>query len=254
MRAVIAGLLIFISAYCGAQFNNLRDNHFFKRFNTKDGLSQASVNCILHDSKGFMWFGTDDGLNRFDGNQFKIFRNNPDDSTSIFGNAVRSIIEDEHGNIWVGTEEGLNLFDRHLEKFRVFKLSNKIYYDCPDLKIDIEKKRLWVAAAQEGVAFLDLETKTLRPLTVDKFQHFNVSRVEKIKNTLYVGTVENGLFSINLTTNNIEEIRLPFVKADKQYAIRVLKSQANILWVGTEGGGLTQLNTETGDAATYSTL
>jgi signal transduction histidine kinase/streptogramin lyase len=254
MRAVIAGLFILISAYCGAQFNNFTGNHFFKRFNTKDGLSQASVNCILHDSKGFMWFGTEDGLNRFDGNQFKIFRNNPDDSTSIFGNTIRSIDEDEYGNIWIGTDEGLNLFDRHLEKFRVFKLGKKIHYNCPGLTIDVEKEGLWVAAGHDGVGFLDFQTKTLQPLQIDKFRNFNVGRVEKIRNTLYVGTLENGLFSINLTTNKIEEIKLPFINVDKQYAIRALKAQADILWVGTEGGGLIQFNTQTREAITYSTL
>src|SRR5688572_11588170 len=120
MRAVIAGLLIFISAYCGAQFNNLRDNHFFKRFNTKDGLSQASVNCILHDSKGFMWFGTEDGLNRYDGSKFRIFRNVPGDSSSLIGNNIQSLLEDHDGNIWIGTSEGLSRFDRHREKFTMY--------------------------------------------------------------------------------------------------------------------------------------
>src|SRR5688572_29404974 len=164
MRAVIAGLFVFINGYCWAQFNSFSDNHFFKRFNTHDGLSQSSVNCILHDSKGFMWFGTDDGLNRFDGNQFKIFRNRPGDSTSISDNAIQSLREDEYGNIWIGTTEGLNLFDRHLEKFHTFQLNGKNNFPCPDLKVDVEKKILWLAVGLDGVAFVDLQTKKLHQL------------------------------------------------------------------------------------------
>lgn len=252
MRALLVAIWMFISGYCSAQFTNFSDNDFFKRFNTKDGLSQASVNCILRDSKGFMWFGTDDGLNRFDGNQFKIFRNLPDDSTSIFDNTILSLREDEYGNIWIGTTEGLNLFDRHLEKFQVFRLKGKNYLSCPDLKMDADKKMLWLAAGPDGVAFVDIQTKKLHQLQFNELRNLNVIRIEKIKNKLYVGTLENGLFSLDITTKKAEKIKLPFTNGNKQYTIRALMGDGNTLWVGTEGGGLIQFNTETRETRTYT--
>jgi signal transduction histidine kinase/streptogramin lyase len=252
VRVLIAGICMFSSGYSWAQFGSFSDNHFFKRFNTKDGLSQASVNCILRDSKGFMWFGTDDGLNRFDGNQFKIFRNLPDDSASIVDNTVRSLREDEYGNIWIGTTEGLNLFDRHREKFQAFRLNGKKYFSCPDLKIDEEKKVLWVAAGLDGVASVDIQTKKLYRLPIEELSGLNVSSIEKIKNKLYLGTLENGLFSLDLITNKIEQVRLTSINGNKQYAIRTLMADGSTLWIGTEGDGLIQLNTETGETLTYS--
>jgi signal transduction histidine kinase/sugar lactone lactonase YvrE len=199
-----------------------------------------------------MWFGTDDGLNRFDGNQFKIFRNVPEDSTSLVDNTIQSLQEDEYGNIWIGTTEGLNLFDRHLEKFRTLKLNGKRNFTSSDVKIDVERKVLWFAAGPEGLAFVDLQTKKLYQVEVEGLKNLSVGRLERVNNKMYVGTLENGLFCVDLTTKKTEEIRLPFPDENKKYAIRALMAIGNILWVGTEGGGLMQINTQTGESFTYS--
>ncbi|HMR85377.1 MAG TPA: two-component regulator propeller domain-containing protein, partial [Niabella sp.] len=96
-------------------------HYYFKHFQVEDGLSNNTAICTLQDSKGFMWFGTKDGLNRFDGYTFKIYRNNPADSTSIGNNSIWRLYEDEKGILWVGTERGLYSFDQALEKFSPVK-------------------------------------------------------------------------------------------------------------------------------------
>ncbi|MBN1819881.1 MAG: hypothetical protein JW833_04160, partial [Prolixibacteraceae bacterium] len=93
----------------------------FNRIGREAGLSQNSVNCMLRDRDGLMWFGTQDGLNMFDGNKFRIFQNIPGDSASVSNNYIVSICEDEEGFIWIGTMTGgLNRFDKKTEKFRVY--------------------------------------------------------------------------------------------------------------------------------------
>ena len=92
----------------------------FERIDVNDGLSQNLVYSIFQDRVGFMWFGTKDGLNKYDGKKFTIYRNNPFDSTTISDNSVLSIYESKNGNIWVGTENGLNRFNTSTEKFQRF--------------------------------------------------------------------------------------------------------------------------------------
>jgi ligand-binding sensor domain-containing protein len=90
----------------------------FDHLTSKDGLSQNVVTAILKDSEGFMWFGTENGLNRYDGYDFTVYHYQPNDTSSISENRIKCIFEDSRGNLWIGTYSiGLNLFDREKEAF-----------------------------------------------------------------------------------------------------------------------------------------
>ena len=93
----------------------------FDHLSVEDGLSQSKVSCTFQDHQGYMWFGTQDGLNRFDGFEFKTFYYEPADSTSLSNNFIWKIFEDSQKNLWIGTfGGGLCLFDRELETFKTF--------------------------------------------------------------------------------------------------------------------------------------
>jgi ligand-binding sensor domain-containing protein len=92
-----------------------------------DGLSQSSVTCIFQDRKGFMWFGTQDGLNRYDGYNIKIFKNNPNDTTSLTNNFIFSIIEDQSGILYIETQGGA--FHRYNPRSETFHIINKDQID-----------------------------------------------------------------------------------------------------------------------------
>ena len=116
----------------------------FDRLGRNEGLSQSSVNCMLRDRDGFIWFGTQDGLNLYDGKKFRVFQNQPGDSNSLSNNYILSLCEDEEGLIWAGTMTGgLNRFDKHTERFRVFLHSDSVN--------SISENTVWtVLSDQEG--------------------------------------------------------------------------------------------------------
>ncbi len=96
----------------------MAQSYYFTHYQVENGLSNNAVICSLQDHQGFLWFGTKDGLNRFDGYSFKVFRNDPDDPQSIGSNFIYSLFEDRKGILWVGCDRGLFTYDANTETFR----------------------------------------------------------------------------------------------------------------------------------------
>ena len=97
----------------------------FNHLTVENGLSQSSVTCIFQDKNGFMWFGTQDGLNRYDGYNFKVFKNDPADSNSISDNFIFSIYEDKEGTLYFETQTGkLNKYFPETESFKIVDKSS----------------------------------------------------------------------------------------------------------------------------------
>src|SRR5687767_3389391 len=107
--------LLFILVIQGSMLRG--QSFYFTHYQVENGLSNNAVICSMQDSKGFMWFGTKDGLNRFDGYSFRVFRNNADDPKSIGSNFIYSLHEDQTGRIWVGCDRGLFIYDATTEGF-----------------------------------------------------------------------------------------------------------------------------------------
>ncbi|MFQ6609813.1 MAG: two-component regulator propeller domain-containing protein [Fidelibacterota bacterium] len=132
LRVKILLVSVFLSAVF-SQTPSLTFNHL----TVDNGLSQNSVNCILEDRNGFIWFGTKDGLNRYDGYDFKIYKHISSDKTSISDNFIMSLFEDESGNLWVGTENGgLNRYDPYTETFHH-------YFNDPDDPASLGSNEVW---------------------------------------------------------------------------------------------------------------
>ncbi|WP_282122150.1 hybrid sensor histidine kinase/response regulator transcription factor [Algibacter mikhailovii] len=146
----------------------------FERLTTANGLSQSDVNAIYQDDDGFMWFGTHDGLNRYDGYNFTVFKPNADDKNSISSNLIWKIIGDENGNLWIGTTGGgLNYFDKKTETFKTFKKNKSNKYSLQSNYITLlykdSKRRLWIGS-NRGLDMIDLK-KSIDSLEVE---HFNI--------------------------------------------------------------------------------
>src|SRR5687768_3951212 len=109
-----------------------------------DGLSQSTVFAITQDAQGFMWFGTRDGLNRFDGRRVKVFRNDPADPSTISDNTIYCLMTDSKGRVWIGTRHGLNLYDEKNDNFiRDFSF-NRAEISSATCLFEDRSKNIWI--------------------------------------------------------------------------------------------------------------
>lgn len=127
----------------------LTKNINFEHISIDQGLSHSTVFSIIQDHKGFIWFGTLDGLNKYDGYSFKFYKSNPFDKKTLSNNIVFKVFEDQDNNLWIGTlGGGLNKFDRKEEKFIQFRYSatdtNSISNDNVRSIYQDSKKRIWI--------------------------------------------------------------------------------------------------------------
>ncbi|WP_224997875.1 two-component regulator propeller domain-containing protein [Cesiribacter sp. SM1] len=116
----LVAVLLFIGEALSAQ------SYYFRNYQVESGLSHNSGICTMQDKQGFLWFGTKDGLNRFDGHTFKVFRNNTNDTSSIGSNFIQALYE-SGGKLWVGTDKGLYQYDEKTEKFSLLKITTNSY-------------------------------------------------------------------------------------------------------------------------------
>ncbi len=219
----------------------------YERLSTASGLSQSSIYKIIQDKKGFLWFATADGLNRYDGHNFKIYRNDPSDPSTLSGSDVFSIVEDDEGNIWVGTRSsGLNHLDLQTGKITRFMrgpngqdISN---LNIPSL-INLGNHRVGVAALGFGLLVYHTQSKKLlaaeselkNPLVkevVRTFKHSNGS--------IWLGTRTGQLISV-LGKHSF----MPFSIGQNQVKSRIraiYEAKDGHILVGTDGAGLFQFN------------
>ena len=143
--------------------------HKFRHYGMESGMSSNTVFKILQDRDGLMWFGTIDGLTRFDGATLKTWRNNPSDPLSLGNNSIYALEEDSDGTLYIGTENGLYAFDKDEERFRKILTQESLPDADKDRfgnilvrSLDIDKKeRLWIATLGQGLFRYDIKTGKL---------------------------------------------------------------------------------------------
>ncbi|HMH23065.1 MAG TPA: two-component regulator propeller domain-containing protein [Puia sp.] len=157
---ILRSLLLILLLGAGHVVFSQRQAMNFSHLGKEQGLSQNNVNCILQDSRGFMWFGTRDGLNRYDGYDFKVYKNITDDPSSIGNNNITSMVEGSSGELWIGTSGGgLNRLDRQKDLFTHYNEDKKSKKGLTDhfincLMLDCHGN-LWIGTNEGGLDILN---------------------------------------------------------------------------------------------------
>jgi ligand-binding sensor domain-containing protein/signal transduction histidine kinase len=247
MRIFIFFLLIGCYPFLYAQTPVLHFSHITET----DGLSNPNVHCIYQDSKGFMWFGTEDGLDQYDGYKFRKFVPVENDPSSISTVYIRTILGTNEGNLWIGTTDGLNFYDRKKDIFIQYATSkidsnsisaddvSSIVFDCDS--------NLWLGTTAGGLNYFDRKTK--------KFTHYqNIpgspssiysNRIQNLfldKNqNLWIGTADGVLDLSVKNSSQFQHIHLVGKNNGKENVDQIraiIQDRKGNYWIATSGSGL----------------
>lgn len=227
----------------------------FEHLSLEEGLSQSTVNCIVQDSRGFMWFGTRDGLNKYDGYHFKVYKYDPEDPYSLSHNAVQSLFEDHSGDLWIGTGGGgLNHFDRVTENFIQYRHNPDNPYTLSDDAINViyEDSRgiLWIGTANGGLNRFERKTEQFSTYRYDPDDAYSISDdcittiFEDHLGILWVGTCSGGLNRFDYETGYFSVFKhflSDSYSLSNNEILSIYEDHAGILWVGT-GYGLNRFS------------
>ena len=206
----------------------------FTHLTTNDGLSDNRINSILQDRRGFMWFATEDGLNRYDGNTFVVYKNNPDDPNTLSASLIQNLIEDGHGDLWIGTWGGLDKLDPTTERFTHYRYNpdnpNSISGDAVKSIAQDSRGYLWVGTVDGGLNKFDPATETFTRYRNDSDGQF-VGEINSIiedshRDIWFAGP--RGLFHLSPQTGQIT--RLP-ATIDRLAADYLHEDKAGNLWM-----------------------
>ncbi len=236
------------------------ENRNFKQITIDDGLSQTTITKIFQDSNGYMWFGTKDGLNKYNGHKFDIYKPNDKSQKNLVGNSITDIVEDNKGNIWIGTSTGLSKINintsnitNYLPNKHGCNLSNHIIRD-----VLVSKEGEILVATDDGLNKYDEKTDNFIRIFNDSKEENALSNqviysLEDDEENYWVGT-KNGLNKINKETNEITKYysneENNSLVSNWIYTLYI--DDLGYLWVGTYYGGLNRINLDTFEIESYT--
>lgn len=274
-KIIITYIFILIASSIHAQQSPVR----FQSLTINDGLSLSSVYCIHRDSKGFMWFGTEDGLNKFDGYRFQIYRTDIKNPNSICYKWIEHITEDNNGQLWFGSRNGLSCFNPKNETFTNFTTDSKTKLTNDTITCIMPFNNFVLAGTTNGINIINSTTLginnseypnsgRINDLCVDKEHcwiasnkgmfcfYANGEHIEAVKemqnavNDLYIvnntiyGCTNNKVFEYN-TSDDSFKFHYPFGKSNSNNIIEsILVDNNKRIWLGTNNG-LFLYNTKT---------
>jgi signal transduction histidine kinase/ligand-binding sensor domain-containing protein/DNA-binding response OmpR family regulator len=240
--------LFLLSIY--SVFNPCRGQNqvVFNKNNQTNGLSNDRVSSIVKEKNGFVWIGTENGLNRFDGNKIKIYNKQ---NSGLSSNGIADLLIDRKGRIWIGTfGGGLNLYRPSNDKFVVYKniLNNNTSVPSNELNTLFEdsKGTVWVGT-KNGISSFNEKERTFKTYQFDSKNIYSISHndvrsiYEDRNRNLWIGTFGGGLNKFNPTTGKFDRIKSS-IAISPDYIHSLCGINKNEILIGTSGKGLLTFN------------
>ncbi|SMD04887.1 hybrid sensor histidine kinase/response regulator transcription factor [Pedobacter nyackensis] len=218
----------------------------FNNFTIENGLSQNSVISIVQDKSDFLWFGTRQGLNRYDGNQFKTYRNNPADPRSLSNDEAQSLITDSDGTLWVGTANGLNKYDSNQDAFTQINTHSKNGLRQNSIESIYEdlNKKLWIGTLGGLHLLIDKSKNTFTSFKFKGAKDDGINGIYAIlqdtRGNIWIGTgaglirmcIKNGRYQYERFKNDPANSR----SISSNYITSLITDNQQNLWIGSGNG------------------
>jgi len=201
----------------------------FERIDGSDGLSSNSIRRIYQDRTGYLWIGTQDGLNKYNGYDYQVFRHDPETPGSLRDNFIETIYEDRNGVIWIGTQSGwLEKFDPETDSFTHYQIGNRILSLWED-----RSGKIWIGTFNPGLFVFDKEMETAD--LVLSGENFS-SIIEDALGQLWIASPVEGLFTADPSSGDFKSIPIAYP------VTQMVKGSEKDIWLATLGGGIRLLN------------
>lgn len=233
--------------------------YYFRNYQIEDGLSNNSVWAVMQDSHGFMWFGTNDGLNRFDGSSFKVFRKKNNDKSSLGNNFIHCLKEDSKGRLLIGTKGGLYLYSKDIENFTHIELSSNNERDVSvNAIMEDPDGNIWLATDGFGLYILnhDLTIKKVykndihNPTSIPTNYIWSITK--DYNGGTWLGTVKDGLVFFDSKNELFSKTsKLEGFKITDPTIFTLHCDTENNIWIGTLSEGLYRYNLKSGVVSNY---
>jgi len=238
VKHILAFFITILICFVGiAQQSNIK----FRHLTIKDGLSQSDVLNIHQDAKGLIWFGTQDGLNLYNGFDFQVFSHDLSDSTSISNNFIHTIFEASDSVIWLGTENGLNVFNRNTFDFKSVLTSKTNIKLKQNVWAITESDKFILVGTEKGVIKIDKKTYKASKINLLLSTDIKKLRVRKLlylndSKELLIATEGNGIIKYNIETEETEQYYQDNSLLKSNIVWDIVQDSEGIIWVSTNNG------------------
>src|SRR6056297_93965 len=227
------------------------DTNAFRKYNIYDGLANNTVTSIIQDKKGFMWFGTQNGLSKYDGYEFSNYYHDDNDSLSLSDNDINTLFLDSDNNLWVGTMNGLCKYNSKKDNFTIFKYKERISSISNDVITSIcedTSSSLWIGTIN-GLNKINHKTSEITCFyhNEQKQNSISSSKINTLyldsKNNLWIGTRDAGLNKLIKKKNGYQfethNLKATFTEGWSEKNIySICEDKKGNFWIGTYGGGI----------------
>ena len=246
-------LIISLSIHlCG--YAILPTQFHFRHYNIENGVSSNNISTLFQDQKGYIWIGTENGLNRFDGNQFTLYQKNNPLYSNFHANSINTICETTDKKLWLGTDNGVFIYNQVKDTFTPFvkQTSDKTSITSWITHIIQDKAgNIWIATHKQGIFLFNTQTDKLTQFEIPQNDNIVTRILNDEQNNIWLSGPYQ-LCKLNKVNNTFETYAIE-EKTESIYSMALWEDSSNHIWIGTWDKGLWKLDPRTKQVEKYLT-